>query len=57
MGKATVVDTGLEFLCIRRVLHASHSFLVLAPKVGLLSHALQKRRVELKEAKQSILGQ
>lgn len=34
-----MVDTGLDFLYMRRVLHVSHSFLVLAPKVGfIISH-------------------
>lgn len=38
-----MVDTGLEFLCIHRVLHASHSFLVLSPEVGfIISHLAEE---------------
>lgn len=39
-----MVDTGLEFLCIRRVLHASHLFLVLAPKVGFIISRLAEEK-------------
>ena len=48
LGKATMVDTGLEFLYIRRVFCVSHSFLIIAPKAGFVISLLVEEESEAK---------